>query len=67
MSKLKDQEKIQKLYKEATLLADLNKDKVTTIDEWKQVFKKHGLHFDEQNPDFSLGNLEKLTGKENKE
>jgi len=66
MTRLKDQERAVSLYKEATLLADLNKNSVTTKDEWKELFKKNGLHFDEQNPDFSLGNLEKITGKEDK-
>ncbi|MBW2987413.1 hypothetical protein KY336_02575 [Candidatus Woesearchaeota archaeon] len=64
---IRNQERVKELYKEASLLADLNKDSVTTKDEWKALFKKHGLHFDEEHPDFSKTNLEKITGNEDTE
>ena len=66
-AEIRDKERVQALYKEASELADLNKDLVTTKDEWKALFKKHGLQFDEEHPDFSTENLEKLTGNEDKE
>ena len=31
-------------------VADINKDNVTDISEWKKVYSKLGIHFDELNP-----------------
>ncbi|MBD3259394.1 hypothetical protein GF371_02060 [Candidatus Woesearchaeota archaeon] len=66
-AEIRNKERIQELYREASKLADLNTDGVTTKDEWKALFKEHGVHFDEENPDFSKENLEKITGNEDNE
>lgn len=36
--------------REATIVADTNKDGVTSIDEWKAVYRELGYQYDELNP-----------------
>ncbi|MBW3018459.1 hypothetical protein KY325_04835 [Candidatus Woesearchaeota archaeon] len=63
---LKDRTRCSTLFKEASKIADNDKDGVTTKDEWKALFKKHGVHFDEEGGNFTLENLEKLAENEEK-
>lgn len=42
--------KYKQLYQEVSIEADINKDGVTTVEEWKEVYKKLGVQFDELNP-----------------
>jgi hypothetical protein len=54
-------EKQNALYEKASIAADADKDGVTTTDEWKDVYKKLGIHYDERRPrKLSAGDLEKF-------
>ena len=39
-----------KLYAKASTLVDENRDGVTSRDEWKEAYKRLGIHYDELNP-----------------
>jgi hypothetical protein len=48
----------QDLRNKVSQIADTNTDNVTTIEEWKKVYKELGVHFDELNPrTLSIPNL----------
>jgi hypothetical protein len=38
-------------YNQAKAVADTNKDNITSLDEWKQVYQEIGVRFDELNPE----------------
>jgi hypothetical protein len=49
---------------EASIVADANRDGITSYDEWANVYRTVGVHYDPSNPkDLTLNQLESYLGQ----
>ena len=55
-----------RLLNQAAIKADTNKDGITTKDEWREVYRKLGIHYDELHPpvEISASDLERFVAGE---